>query len=121
MKPRPLLRLGDRLLLLLVGIVAVACICLLFLLRHSGTFVTVTVNGNFYGRYSLQQNQEIPIGETNLLTIADGKATMTWADCTNQICVHHAAISAVGQSIICLPNQVIVLVEGEAATDAVTE
>ena len=34
------------------------------------------------------------------------------ADCPDQICVNHRAISRDGESIICLPNQTIVTIRG---------
>ena len=39
-------------------------------------------------------------------------AKMEWADCPDQLCVHQKAISRTGESIICLPNQVVVSVQG---------
>ena len=56
---------------------------------------------------------EIPgkIG-TCILTIKDGKADMTFADCPNQICVHHEAIMNKGETIVCLPNRVVVEIGG---------
>ncbi len=71
---------------------------------HKGDSVTETEN---------VQVIEIPgkIG-TCILTIKDGKADMTYADCPNQICVHHAAIMNVGETIVCLPNRVVVEVGG---------
>ena len=44
------------------------------------------------------------------------EAWMEWADCTDQICVNHRAVSREGESIICLPNQVVISVtDGEEA------
>ena len=37
---------------------------------------------------------------------------MKSADCPDQICVHQRAISKNGESIICLPNKVVVSIEG---------
>ena len=34
------------------------------------------------------------------------------ADCPDQICVNHRAISRDGESIICLPNQTVVTIRG---------
>lgn len=43
-----------------------------------------------------------------ILVIKDGKAYMLEADCPNQICVHHSAISHKGETIVCLPNRIII-------------
>ena len=47
------------------------------------------------------------VGEC-ILVIKDGQAYMQEADCPNQICVHHSAISHKGETIVCLPNRIII-------------
>ena len=90
--------------------------------RQAAGFVTVTVDGEVYGTYSLEKEREIPINDTNHLVIRSGYADMTEADCPDQICVNQKTISKNGESIICLPNKIIVEVVGgkDAALDAVT-
>ena len=53
--------------------------------------------------------------------IKNGKAKMTDADCPDQLCVHQKAASKNHESIICLPNKVVVEVDGseESEFDAV--
>ena len=89
----------------------------LFGYRESGNQVEITVDGALYGTYDLEKEQEIPIeieGKvTNILSIQGGEARMTKADCPDQICVRHAAISHVGENIVCLPNRVVAAVVGE--------
>ena len=41
---------------------------------------------------------------------------MKWADCEDQLCVHQKEITLENESIICLPNKVIVEVSGGADT-----
>ena len=111
--------------LLAVIVLIIAVLGLLFyknLGKQSGGTITVTVDGDVYGTYSLDQDQEILIGKTNRLVIKDGKADMIEADCPDQICVDHKSISKNKESIACLPNKVIVEVVGgaEASLDAVT-
>ena len=67
----------------------------------------ITVGGDVYGTYPLDQDQEISIGETNLCRIRDGKVSMVWADCPDQICVHTRAITGDGGTIVCLPNRIV--------------
>ena len=47
---------------------------------------------------------------------------MEEADCPDLLCVHQKAISKEGESIICLPNKVVVTIRGgeETELDAVT-
>ena len=71
--------------------------------------VTVKVDGEVTGTYPLAKDQKIKInGGTNILTIKNGKAKMTDADCPDQLCVHQKAASKNHESIICLPNKVVV-------------
>lgn len=84
--------------------------------KDPGTQVIVTVDGEEYGRYSLDEEQEIPIVidgvTTNLLVIKDGVADMTEANCPDKLCVHQREISKSNEMIVCLPNKVVVEISG---------
>ncbi|MDD3277450.1 MAG: NusG domain II-containing protein [Lachnospiraceae bacterium] len=69
-------------------------------------YLTVSVDGAIVGEYPLSKDLEIPIGKGNICRIEDHKVFMASADCPDQICVHHTAIQADGETIICLPNKV---------------
>ena len=110
-------------------IVIVVCVALCAFLAHQiiggdgAGKVTVKVNGELKGTYSLAEDQTIEInGGTNILQIKNGKADMTEADCPDQLCVNQRAISRQGESIICLPHKVVVVVESSESSelDAVT-
>ena len=83
--------------------------------------VKVTVNGKVFGTYSLYEEREVNIYGGNVLRIHDGMADMIDADCPDRICVDHSCISKSQETIVCLPNKVIVeIVGGEhAKLDAV--
>lgn len=89
--------------------------------KQSAGLVKVTVDGELYGTYSLDKEQEIEINDTNRLIIEDGQVDMIEADCPDQICVDHKTISKNKETIVCLPNKVVVeIVGGEnAEIDAV--
>ena len=80
--------------------------------RQTAGIVKVTVDGEFFGTYSLRKEQEIKINDTNHLLIKDGQADMIEADCPDQICVEHISISKNKETIVCLPNKVIVEIVG---------
>lgn len=84
--------------------------------EETGTQVLITVQGQLYGEYSLKENQEVPIVTdgitTNLLMIEDGKAKMAEADCPDKLCVHQRAVSKKNETIVCLPNKVVVSIAG---------
>ncbi len=91
--------------------------------NDTGNTVSITVNGDSYARYPLSEDREIEIAQndhTNKITIKDGHVSMTVSDCANQDCVLHHAISRTAETIVCLPNKVIVEIEGgESGFDAV--
>lgn len=85
--------------------------------------VIIKVNGEIEGTYSLAEDREVEInGGTNLLQIKNGEADMIEADCPDQLCVNQKAISLRNESIICLPNKVVVEIESSEGgeLDAVT-
>lgn len=89
--------------------------------KQTAGLVKVTVDGELFGTYSLEKEQEIEINNTNRLILKDGQADMVEANCPDQICVDHKAISKNKETIVCLPNKVIVEIVGgeDAELDAV--
>ena len=73
---------------------------------------TVTVSQNNSAVYSgsIKTDKRIELSG-NTVVIKDGFAYMEEANCKNQICVRHKKISRSGESIVCLPNQVIIEIE----------
>lgn len=86
-------------------------------LSQGGDRVVVSYNGNEYGNYNLNHNQEIEISTddgTNILKIENGEARMIEASCPDKICMNMAPISAESRGVIvCLPNKIIVEVKEE--------
>ncbi len=93
-----------------LGLAVIWLLIRTFFWNEKGERVQVTVDGEIYGEYSLNEDKTIKINETNVLRIRDGSAKMTEADCPDQICVHQRKISKDGETIICLPNKVVVTV-----------
>lgn len=81
----------------------------------------VTLDGQEYGRYPLSEDctVEIAAGEEkwNVLVIKDNAVEMTEASCPDKICVHHKKISGNNETIVCLPNKVVVVIEDAKKTE----
>lgn len=81
--------------------------------KEAGAEVVVIVDGAEAARYPLAKNgTHVLNGGTNTLVIENGYAWMSEAECPDQICVHMGRIHLDGQLIVCLPNGVIVTIEG---------
>ena len=87
------------------------------LTKKTGKSVEVSVDGTVMYSFSLEENREFVIngydGGTNYLVIENGEAYLKEASCPDLLCVHMGKISSVGQSIICLPNRVVVEIVDE--------
>ena len=82
-----------------------------YLFRSGGDTVSVTVDGVLYGEYSLGDDRTVEIfseGGYNILVIENGKAHVESASCPDGICAAHKPISRDGESIVCLPNKVVI-------------
>ena len=105
--------------LLLIGLTCLLAVRLL--VQKGGTTVRILSDGQLYGTYHLTNDQESPIqkeGEVvNILKISDRKAKMIQADCPDQLCVHQKSICRQGETIVCLPNKIVVEIEGEQDAD----
>lgn len=114
---------NDVLLIAALLLLSAVGIVYLFVFRPGGDTVKVTVDGELYGTYSLSEPRTEEIrtgddgGQINRLIIRDGKAHMEDATCPDGICVSHRPIFRNGESIVCLPNRVVVTVVTENASD----
>ncbi len=110
--------MGKRDVIFLAGLLVTGA--LLFFMfrvnRAQGKMVVVRVSGHEYGSYDLNMDQTVEIqgkdGGTNLLVIRDGSASITQASCPDLLCVHQKEVRLEGESIICLPNEVVVEITG---------
>ena len=86
-----------------------------------GQSVRVTVGGVETGVWPLDADAEIPLiganGGKNVLVIRDGEAYIREADCPDGLCVRQGKIHAPGQSLICLPHEIVVEITGRKTTD----
>ncbi len=69
------------------------------------------------GTYPLNAAQSVtlPLDSSyghNKLVIENGAVRMLEASCPDQVCVHTGAISKPGQTIVCLPNRVVIEISG---------
>ena len=79
--------------------------------KESPDVVLVTIDGELYGSYALSEDREEDIDTKygdNHLSIRDGFAQVTEADCPDGLCMYQGRISENGEMNVCLPHHLIV-------------
>lgn len=114
------IREGDTMkkadIILVVIILIIGCSALMYINmnKEEGTMVVVTVGGEVIETLSIEKDQTIEIQgpvATNVLQIKDGYADIIDATCNDEVCVHSRKIKNNNETIICLPNELIVKVQ----------
>ena len=110
-----IIKKADIILFICLILIGGALSYLAFSGSSTGDLVVVKVNGEIYGKYSLTKDRIIIVnrdGHTNKITIKGGKVQVSKSNCKNQVCVKQGSISSTHQSIVCIPNRVVVSIEG---------
>ena len=106
-------RVADILLICGLLVVALSVFLIIELTRGEGAAAEVSVDGEVVATYSLSVDGEYSLnGGTNLLVISGGEAYMKEADCPDGLCIGQGAVSREGQTIVCLPNRVMIRIVG---------
>lgn len=97
---------------ILIAIILLLSLSLFFLLvpKNSGTTAVIRVNNKEVARLPLNKDAVYEL-EHNTVRIEKGSVFMKDAHCRDRVCINQGKINKSGQSIICLPNGVIVEVE----------
>ena len=88
---------------------------------EEGSRVVVYEDGKVIREIPLTEETEFVVEGlyTNKIAVRDGKAAVIESDCPGGDCMHSGWISESGRSIVCLPNRVVVRIEGESDVDFV--
>ena len=118
------LRKSDDILLISTIIIAIILLIIQFMTPAAGGQLVVQIDGVKVASYSLEGSDgDFLLNDgTNTIRITDNKVKMIASDCPDQICVHHKEISKNNETIVCLPNKVVLIIENdtEDAIDAST-
>ena len=95
----------------------------LFLIPRAGGGKTavVVVGGETVSRIDLDAvaaPYELDLGCGVTLAVSPGEIRFAASDCRGQDCVRCGALKSAGQTAACLPNRVLVYVDGKPAADA---
>lgn len=121
---RKVIRKADIVLLIVFLLAAGLLFARPFLIARGGSqsdrTVTIRQDGKVTGTYPLSRDRIITLnssGRHNEIVIKDRTVHMEESSCKNQVCVDQGKINRVGQSIICLPNRVVVEITGNSAAE----
>ncbi len=106
----------DALLALCTIVLSLVTLFLLSPPKKRGAYAVVIVGGEERSRHALAQNAAVEIATShghNTLTVENGEARITHADCTDRVCAKHAPVSRAGETIVCLPNKLVVEIRDE--------
>ena len=110
-----MIKKADIILFILILAAGLAVSWWSLIANTTGDKVIITVDGQLYGTYSLSQDQTIEVvqddSHSNYITIKDGMVSMAYSTCKNQVCVETGAIRETKDSIVCLPNKVMVEIQ----------
>ncbi|MBC7319851.1 NusG domain II-containing protein [bacterium] len=88
-----------------------------------GDTVLIQVNGRDSLRLSISENKIVevsgPLG-VSIIEINNGKVRMLSSPCPDKLCVKEGYINKSGQVIVCVPNRIVIKIEGRASLDALT-
>ncbi len=111
---------GDKLLIVIVIILSFSSMGYIKLMALSDAekYVSVQVNGEEIKRILFDSKligTTIPVKTQygyNLIEIGDEKVRVIEADCPDKIDVKQGYISKIGETIVCLPNKMVIEIKG---------
>lgn len=112
---------GDFVLIIIILVVGISSFAAFWFKGEDAKFAVITVNGADYMSLSLNTDTTVRIPESgdsyNIVTIKNGTVQISEADCPDKICVNHSSISRVGETIICLPHKLSIMITGNSDTE----
>lgn len=113
------------------AMVVIALVWFLFNNFLSDTAETINIyrDNVLIESYSLNEDGEYVINDLNeelmRISVKNGIVDVVYANCKDKLCEHQLAISKNNETIVCLPNKIVVRVEdkktdSETGTDAIT-
>lgn len=101
------LKKGDFVIIGAAALAFAMSVILLIAFSGRGDRVIVKQDNKIIYNESLYTDKTVDTG-TNTVVIKNGAVYMESASCKNQICVATGKISKKGETIVCLPNKVVV-------------
>lgn len=116
---------GDKLLVVFIVLLSVFSFGYInrFAFSTQEKYVSVQVSGQEIKKILYDEQligHSIPVDTDyghSLLELGDDQVRFLEADCPDQICIQKGYISRIGETIVCLPNRLVIEIKGEQGED----
>lgn len=107
---------------LAVFLICVGIVFALGKIQPEEKIAVISVDGEVYGEVDLSEDQSFDIKTergTNKILIENGDIRITEATCPDKLCIRHEGLHNKYDTIVCLPNKLIIEYKNSAGIDAV--
>ena len=113
-RERKIINKRDAIIIVLIIILALACVFIPKLADNGGTAV-IKYGDEVVARIALDKDGEFvfPEFEGMVFTVAEGAISVTESNCGDHTCMRTGAISRSGEVIVCVPNKAAVTIESK--------
>lgn len=112
-----IVRISDIIIFAVLAVV-ISVIIIFVSMRESGDTVEIYCSGELVGSYSLETDASFEYGGL-CIVISNGECYVACSDCDDHICEYFGSISKVNETIICVPNSIVIKVVGDSGLSAV--
>lgn|SRR5690554_5153942 len=116
-----LFKRNDIILIITILILSIFLFISMVIKQGDGGVVVVKIGGKVHKEFSLLEDRTYTVdfedGSYNTFDIKDGLVEMIEASCPDQICVNHSKIQKSGETIVCLPNQLVLEIVSDVQSD----
>ena len=107
----PLIKKRD---IIILSAILLLCISFFILpkLLNSGETAEISIDGRIVKTISLEKNDTFELNSFTI-DVRDGAICVLDSPCHDKICVHTGYISKPSQTIVCLPERLIIKIKGE--------
>ena len=99
--------------IVLIAALVAVCFCVWILPRPAGKTVSVSVNGTVVTVLSLEKDCVFPLDDGTEVVVEKGAARVAHSTCKDGLCESMGPISKEGQTILCLPNRISLVISSE--------
>jgi hypothetical protein len=114
------IRKSDIILTAVIVSFCIAAAAFLFFMRSGGETVQIYRDGELFAERSLNKDETVNVDGMMDVVIKNGSVHVENSVCPSGVCEHSGAVSKKGESIICLPNKILIKITGEGETDAIS-